>query len=287
MDWEECFFNIGDDFAIGITNAGTRCNYLNCKAVWGTTNKFVPNGVQRFIGLKTSFASAASGLFRAPTLVTNDFEFSGCDFSDQAHTLFSLSTDITSYTKFLNCQLHASSALVTGTAGSLHRVEFYGTVNVTGKSSGTIQAFDIATSEGNITEETTAVRTGGADDGNGGWSMAFTPLANATRDQYRGLIGPWMAFKITGDGTAQTVSVSIANSGAADYNDDDVWLEVMYPSEGGTAQYDNQTTQMDLLGTPTAITDDTGSAWGGGVGNHQTLYGDNRRYRVCLGWWSW
>jgi hypothetical protein len=99
----------------------------------------------------------------------------------------------------------------------------------------------------------------------------MTPLAGDTQDQYYGLKGPWMAFKITGDGTAQTVSVPIANSGAADYNDDDVWLEVMYPSEGGTAQYANQTSQMDLLGTPAAVTDDVTSTWGTGGNNPQTL----------------
>ena len=80
-----------------------------------------------------------------------------------------------------------------------------------------------------------------------------------------------MAFKITGDGTAQTVSVSIANSGAADYNDDDVWLEIEYPSETGVTQWDSQTSQMALRATPAAVTDDTTSTWGSGGNNPQTL----------------
>ena len=147
----------------------------------------------------------------------------------------------------------------------------YGTANVTGKSSGSIQNIDIATDAGDITEEIVRVRTGGADDGNGGWSYAFTPVVNGTRDQYYGLVGPWMAFKVSGDGTSKTVTVPIANSGAADYFDDDVYLEVVFPSASGTAQYDNQTTQMNLLATPTVITDDTDSVWGTGANNPQKL----------------
>ena len=74
-----------------------------------------------------------------------------------------------------------------------------------------------------------------------------------------------MFFEVT-SGMSKTVDVYIANSGAGDYNDDDVWLEVFYPSEGGTAQYDNETTQMTLLGTPAAVTNDATSDWSTGAG---------------------
>jgi hypothetical protein len=164
--------------------------------------------------------------------------------------------------------------LVTGSIVGDFRTEFYGTVNVTGKSSGSIQNIDIITSRGNITEETTAVRTGGANDGGtGAWALAFTPGVNGTRDQYLGLEGPDMTFKVTA-GVSRTVTVYIANSGASDYFDDDVWLEVFYPSGSGTAQFDNETTQMNLLGTPSKtgkLFDDTESTWGTGGNNAQKL----------------
>ncbi len=199
--------------------------------------------------------------------------FIGVDFSDAAHTLMKVVVSLGSIDLvFQNCLLNASTAILSGTRSLTNfAIELFSSANVTGKSSGTIQNIDILSDAGDIVEETTAVRTGGADDGGGLWSLAFTPVINGTRDQYYGLVGPWMAVDVEGDGTSQTVTVNIANSGGADYNDDDVYLEVFYPSEGGTAQYDNQTTQMDLQATPSAVTDDTGSTWGTGGDNHQKL----------------
>ena len=81
-----------------------------------------------------------------------------------------------------------------------------------------------------------------------------------------------MAIEVEGDGTAQTLTVFIANSSAStDYQDDEVWLVAKSPSEDGTADYDYYTTQMDLLATPSDITDDAGSSWGTGANNHQKL----------------
>ena len=230
------------------------------------------SGSLTMIGGKYTNASGANtaGLLSNETLVT---KFIGVDLSDAAHTLFASGTSRgNADLSFQNCQLNASTSIFTGTRNSNNfRIELYQTANVTGKSSGTLKNFDIATDAGDITEEETAVRTGGFDDGDGGMSFAFTPVVNGTRDQYYGLIGPWMAFKVSGDGTSKTVTVYIANSGGADYNNDDVWLEVIYPSEGGTAQFDNQTTQMNLLATPAAVTDDTDSTWGTGGNNPQKL----------------
>ena len=80
-----------------------------------------------------------------------------------------------------------------------------------------------------------------------------------------------MAVEVVGDGTSQTLTVNIANSGGGDYNDDDVWLEAKSPSEAGTADFDFYTTQMDLEATPSVVAGDTGSTWGTGGNNHQKL----------------
>ncbi len=176
--------------------------------------------------------------------------------------------------QIFNSKIHASSALVTGSISEEFRAEFIQTSGVTGKTTGgSFLEVDIITNRGNIAVETTAFRTGGASDGSdGSWSLAFTPSDNGTRDNLIGLVGPWIYQKIAGDGTAQTVTVHIANSGAADYNDDDVWLEVFSPSAAGSADYDFATTQMDLEATPSVITDDTGgSSWGSGAANFQKL----------------
>ncbi len=199
-------------------------------------------------------------------------ELIGVDISDQAHTLLNTAASLeTIFTqKVQNCKLHASIVIASGTTSNPYRIEVAASDSTSGKSSGSILTMDIASNTGDITEETTAVRTGGATDGEAGaHSMAMTPIVNATRDQYHSLIGPWMAFWVTNTDTA--VGVFIANSGAADYNDDDAWLEVMDVSEGGTAQHTHLTTQMDLLATPAAITDDVASTWGSGGNNPQKL----------------
>ncbi len=173
-----------------------------------------------------------------------------------------------------NCKIHASSALVSGSITENFLTSFIHTSSATGKTTGqTFQEIDILSANGNIVEETTRFRTGGADDGgSGAWSLAFTPNIDKTRDNYVGLIGPRMAVEVVGDGTAQTLTVYIANSSAStDYQDDEVWLVVKSPSETGTADYDFYTTQMDLLASASDITDDTGSTWGSGANNHQKL----------------
>ena len=285
-------FNIADNYLIGgsyfifeeceieITSTGDVIGSANAPAIYRFVNSTIRTlggqilagrgGFWEFIGCDFTADAGGYTIFGV-TSIGGTFRCIGCDFSNQDFTLVNVANAGSRFFYFQNCQISSGASIVSGTWTSLERVELHQTANITSKSSGTVTNVDIVTGNGNVTDETTAVRTGGANDGSTSWSLAFTPTVSDTQENYHGLIGPWMAFKISGDGTSQTVSVYIANSGAADYNNDDVWLEVMYPSEGGTAQYDNQTTQMDLLGTPSAVTDDTGSTWGTGANNHQVL----------------
>lgn len=248
--------------------------FKNCKFSQGTHNVGLNanNGIgimifqNCIIDLGSSPQSQGSG--------KATFEFYGCDFV-QSGTLRGSAGGQYRQTvwKYNNCQINASSALVTGSISEGFRTEFAQTSSVAGKTTGgSFLELDIITSEGDIVLETTAVRTGGADDGgDGAWSLAFTPGVNGTRDNLVGLIGPKMAVEVVGDGTSQTLTVNIANSGGGDYNDDDVWLEAKSPSEAGTADFDFYTTQMDLEATPSVVADDTGSTWGTGGNNHQKL----------------
>ena len=79
-----------------------------------------------------------------------------------------------------------------------------------------------------------------------------------------------MAFKITGDGTSQTVTVHFTHSATNNLQDDEIWLEVMYPSEGGTTQYDYKTTKLILKGTAADVTTET-ETWGGSTTKDQKL----------------
>jgi len=135
------------------------------------------------------------------------------------------------------------------------------------------QSLEFIANTGDIIEETTAVRTGGADDGaTGAWALAITPITGMTTLFYECLYSPWLDGWIDGDGTSKIVTVYIANDSGADLNDDGVWLEVMYPSSDGNKQADFiERTRMDLFATPSAVTDDATSTWGTGGDNPQKL----------------
>ena len=157
--------------------------------------------------------------------------FNGCDLSDQSGTLANFGRSSYSIVHFKNCQLHASATLAGASALSPWRVENHGSSTQTGLgSSNSVQALQIETESGTIEDETTAVRTDGASDGaTGTFSWKMTPTVNDTWDNYQALISPWAYQWIEGDGTSQTLTIYIANSGAGDYQNDEVWLEVMFP----------------------------------------------------------
>jgi hypothetical protein len=276
MVWEECEFIYSILFAVANTTLarGVINRLINCGSQAVAAADLIQTGST---GALTTFIGHEFG-GTSPTKVFDSslsgfVEFIACDLSTYSGALVDIAEVDEEFTLILqNCAIHASLALTSGTAIGPYFIELHHCNNVTSKTSGSILDFAAAYITGDILEETTAVRTGGASDGAAGaFSHAFTPNVNGTRDQYYPLIGPWMHLWVVGDGTAQTVTVYIANSGAADYNDDDVWLEVMSPSDGGTAQHSHDTNQMDLLGTPSAVTDDTGSTWGTGGNNHQKL----------------
>lgn len=219
-------------------------------------------------GKYTNVTGANTDGFIGPE--SHDYKFIGWDISAAAHNIYSISTTMgTPSPVFQNCLLHASTSLLVGTrTNNNFRLEMHGCTDDTGLTSGTIKALDIATDAGDIVVETTAIRTGGAADSDAGWSLAYTPVVDGTRDQYYGMVGPWMAFAVTSSAT--TVTVYIANDSSATYQDDEVYLEVMSPSDLGTAQHQFATTQADLLATPSNITTDA-STWGTGAADPQKL----------------
>ncbi len=277
---EECEIRSGDGetgtFRVGTTSGGipSYAHLKNSKISGGTSGQVSGNSRSpRVLFEKCIFDIPQSGMIRVGS---SAWIVDGCDFSAQSVAILADAGGTTpeSTLKFNNCKIHASSALTTGSISEKFRAEFTHTSSATGKTTGqSFREVDIITDNGTIVEETTRFRTDGANDGgSGSWALAFTPNINGTRDNREGLIGPKMAIEVVGDGTAQTLTIFIANSSAStDYDDDEVWLVVKSPSEAGTADYDYYTTQMDLLATPSVVTDDTGSTWGSGANNHQKL----------------
>ena len=126
----------------------------------------------------------------------------------------------------------------------------------------------VGSARGEVTSSTTAYRSSGANDGTQdySWQMVSTSVAKENKVFLE-------AMPITKyvDSGSQTITVYIA--GGSSLNDDDFWIEVESPSElaSPTAQGKFRTTKPDPLATPTALTSDTSSWTGTGVGTAQKV----------------
>jgi hypothetical protein len=121
---------------------------------------------------------------------------------------------------------------------------------------------------GDSTESYSEYRTGGANNSDRDYSFNLTTNSNAkefTNHIESASISKWV------DSGSQTITVYIA--GGSSLNDDDFWIEVESPSEEAspTAQGKFRTTKPDPLATPTALTSDTSSWTGTGVGTAQKV----------------
>ncbi len=202
-------------------------------------------------------------------------DLTACDLSNQTGTIFDVENAGLTSVSTRNCVLNSSHTKIGGTASGEYRIEFWNTTNDTGTGWGTdetIQDFGIYTNHGDTILETTAVRTGGASDGKtGSHSWAMTPTIDSTRDYYLGMESPEGTIWVDGDGTSKTLTVYFAKSNASDYDDDEIALEVHWPSEANASKYECGSTRGNLLATPSTVTDDTGSTWGTGANNPQKL----------------
>jgi hypothetical protein len=117
------------------------------------------------------------------------------------------------------------------------------------------------TSQGDLTTETTIVRTGGAAEGGQAYSWKIITSANTN------WILPFECLPLLGRntiaGTPVTVTVfGIWGSGVVP-NNDDVWIDVVYPGDSGDPlELLATTTKSEFLATGTATSTDS-STWGG------------------------
>ena len=177
---------------------------------------------------------------------------------------------------FRNCAMPASFDLMSAVVsfatpmGSITAINMSTATSIGDTSS--FQNYERVDRYGTIVEETTAVRTGGADDdAAGGFAYAMTPFSDAViESSHSSVKSPWMEIWV--EAGSQTLTVFIANDTAStDYNEDEARAEFYFPNNNDTSQWD-MTLDPDLpylLGSSTAITDDTGSSWGTGANNHQ------------------
>lgn len=202
----------------------------------------------------------------------------GVDLSAYTGNLVNLTSISSGYVRFINCGTNASATEVTGSLRGIHTlfVEFLQTSSETGLGAGeSVRDYSLHTNAGNTVTDIVVFRTNGSNDGtDGAYSFALTPNVNKTTESSSfAVVTPWIGGVVEGDAsTSKIFTLFIANSGASDYNKDDVWMEVLTPGVAGTALYDFSTSPRDIIGGATnVITDDTGSTWESGGNNHQKL----------------
>ena len=126
----------------------------------------------------------------------------------------------------------------------------------------------VGSARGEVTSSTSAYRSSGANDGTQdySWQMVSTSVAKENKVFLEAI--PITKYVQSG---SQTITVYIA--GGSSLNNDDFWIEVESPSElaSPTAQGKFRTTKPDPLATPTALTSDTSSWTGTGVGTAQKV----------------
>jgi len=123
---------------------------------------------------------------------------------------------------------------------------------------------------GDITSVSVNWRTNGASNGTSSYSWKFVSSSLAKENTLYLECPPIVRGVQAG---SQTLTIYVASD--ATLNNDDFWIEVSSPDEGGTptAQGTVNTTKALPLATPTALTADAVSAWTGGaeVGTKQKV----------------
>jgi hypothetical protein len=119
---------------------------------------------------------------------------------------------------------------------------------------------------GNLTTETTVVRTGGASDGTTTYSHAIVTNANSTQQfPFSGI--PFAIWNET-TGSAVTLTMHGTWAGGAVPNNNEVWFDVEYPGSATFPISSFATGGLaNVLSTAAALTSAASETWGGGTTN--------------------
>jgi hypothetical protein len=109
--------------------------------------------------------------------------------------------------------------------------------------------------------ETTIVRTGGASNGDTPFSCKMASSALFVKDNLQGLALPSIPIAgwLSGD-ASQTITVEGITDSAANLQNDEVWMEVVYPADGTSGLGALASTKCAMLGTPADLASST-IAW--------------------------
>jgi hypothetical protein len=263
-------------------------NFANCSfqiATTGTSSRTKLNlssGVVSFDNCTFKFAATAQGIQQdaagsviikggsllsggsSPTaLITSGgagawWLIDGLDLTNAAAGInLAASSDVGSDVTFRNCKLPASwsGSINSSTPGIMSRYSMYNC-----DSGDTNYRLWIKTQLGEITSETTIIKTGGASDGTTGLSWKMVSNANAEYPLNLLCTDEIVQWNET-TGSAITVTVDIVHDSVTNIQNDEIWLEVQYLGTSGVPLgIFISDAAADILATPADQTDSS-STW--------------------------
>ena len=268
--YRSCYFELGGYFRM---SSSSQTIVLEDSTIeWTSANGEIHGGLSMYGGA-VIFTSSDKLVGTLSSL--GEIYFYGVDLSQGAtgmtdvQELSGAGTPIT----LSNCKMPTTYSLAESPVDtSRTSVTLIGCNNTSSQAvDSSIQDYQYEDMYGTIDSDLTQVRTDGADDGaSGQFAYAMTPTANGTLEgSGAALKSPWMTTWLSGG--ANTLTIYIANDGGVDYLEDEAWVEFYTPDSGDTAQHEQTFDPADerLLDSPTAITDDATSTWGGTAANGQ------------------
>jgi hypothetical protein len=233
--FERCRFNMASTggasiLAIGETSTGLifSVDFINCTFTFGAAGASIrlDGGQMTFLGGSVT-GTAPTTLFNQGTANANRvLMVEGMDLSLVSGTVFSMTaqTGDGSTIIFRCCKMNAAATMWGGTPSSASGI--FRAINCSSSSAN--YKYSEKGYYGTIDDSAAVYLTGGATDGTTPTSRLMVSTANSKRTQP--LYGPWISHWQDTTG-AVTVTVETFVDAAALLKDNEVWLEVMYPSD--------------------------------------------------------
>lgn len=249
---------------ISFTNAAAYLDLDNCTVKFSHASDSISSGAGRVVWRNTASAIDVTGTlpnsFFSSALSTASFIIEGVDLSGwgSGKTMFAAGTALCNVV-VKDCKLPASttiSAALTTNQSSINAIR---------SDSGTslVRTESYSTS-GSMTTSTAIYRTGGASDGTTNYSRAvLTPTTRVTWNQP--FVAPPIAIWNNTIGTVNVTVHAVSNLAAGAFpNNDDIWIDVEYESDGSSllGAFANNS-KANILSSATAYDSTGAGSWVG------------------------
>lgn len=257
-------------FYLGSNNVTSECVFDNCTFDIASNNTIFVFASSRdsrhfiFNNCTVNAGASQSRFFQDFQRHNGLIKFSSCDISSVPNINFQYG-QFSGKIEVSKCKIPSSWVLQSTVVTPLN-------VEITDCDSGTISGnssnYQNRTTYGRSSRSTTEYRSAGANDSIDDYSLKLETDSTAL-ENLNAAISPEISKWVNAG--SQTITVYIA--GGSSLNNDDFWVEVESPSElaSPTAQGKFRTTKPDPLATPTALTSDTSTWTGTGVGTVQKI----------------